>query len=151
MLNKVILIGNIGSDPEIKTFDNGSVANFRIATNETYKDRNGEKKTQTEWHNIRIGIPSLVDLTQRYIKKGDLLYIEGKIKYREYEKEGQKRYITEINADTIRFMPKGNNGGNQTQEGETNQTTNSQTISKPTTTNENFISEVNNVDDDLPF
>lgn len=144
MLNKVILIGNIGKDPEIKQFDNGSVANFTIATNESYKDKSGNRVTQTEWHNIRVGIPGLVDLVQKYFKKGDPIYCEGKIRTREYEKEGQKRYITEINVDTIKFLPKAN----------TNASTNevSTTKSEPSSsTNENFITEVSNVDDDLPF
>lgn len=142
MLNKVILIGNIGSDPEIKQFDNGSVANFRIATNESYKDKSGNRVQQTEWHNIRVGIPGLVDLVQKYFKKGDPIYCEGKIRTREYEKEGQKRYITEINVDTIKFLPKV--GGNSSESSPAK-------TSSPSTTNENFITEVSNIDDDLPF
>lgn len=145
MVNKVILLGNVGKEPEIKQFDNGSVANFSLATNETYKDRNGEKVQRTEWHNIRIGIPSLVDIVQKYVKKGDPIYLEGKIRTREYEKEGQKRYITEINVESLRLMPRGQANGGNTQDGIPAQ--------KPmgTATSEDFVSDANMIDDDLPF
>lgn len=150
MLNKVTLIGNIGSDPEIKVFDNGSVANFRVATNESYKDKAGNRVQQTEWHQIRVSIPGLVDLIQKYFKKGDPIYLEGKIRTREYEKDGQKRYITEIYADTVKFLPKSGGSG----AGE-NSNSNSSQISNESSSNhlpnESFISEIKSVDDDLPF
>lgn len=144
MVNKVILIGRLGKDPEIKTFDNGnSIANFSLATNETYKDRNGEKQDRTDWHNIQVGIPGLVKLVQQYFKKGDVMYLEGKLRTREYEKEGQKRYVTEVQAETIRFLPKptvSNQDGfsstsAQTQEANT----------------EDFIASDSPFNDDLPF
>jgi len=142
MLNKVTLIGRLGKDPEIKTFDNGnSIANFTLATNESYKDKNGERKEVTDWHNIQIGIPGLVKLVQQYFKKGDVMYLEGKIRTREYEKEGQKRYITEIVGDTVKFLPKA--GGNSESGGSASNHT------APETSNP-FDNEAP-VDDDLPF
>lgn len=150
MLNKVTLIGNIGNDPEIKQFDNGSVANFRIATNETYKDKTGNRVTQTEWHNIRIGIPALVDLVQKYFKKGDPIYCEGKIRTREYEKEGQKRYITEINVDTVKFLPKANSNGTNNNSNVEQSSEMSGSQSSPVRT-ENYMTDIPQVDDDLPF
>mgnify|MGYP000689953285 CR=1 FL=1 len=143
MVNKVILLGRVGKDPEIKQFDNGSVANFSIATNESYKNKSGERVDVTDWHNISIGMPSLVGIVEKYVKKGDLLYCEGKIKTREYEKEGQKRYITEIRVDTIKLMPKAVNTVN-------NDDTPAQKPMGNATADE-FVSDANNVDDDLPF
>lgn len=134
MLNKVILIGNLGKDPEVKRFENGAVANFNLATNEYYKDKSGNKVQQTEWHNIKISAPGLVDLVEKYFKKGDPIYIEGKIKHREYEKDGVKQRITEIVADTVKFLPKGN--------------TTATTEQKPTA---QTSTEPMQIDDDLPF
>lgn len=146
MVNKVILLGNVGKEPEIKQFDNGSVANFSLATNETYKDKSGEKVQKTEWHNIRVGMPSLVDIVQKYVKKGDVLYCEGKIRTREYDKDGQKRYITEINVDTIRLMPKAQNQSN----GFSSDAAPAQK-SMNTATADDFVSDTSSMDDDLPF
>ena len=142
MLNKVTLIGRLGKDPEIKTFDNGnSIANFTLATNESYKDKNGERKEVTDWHNIQIGIPGLVKLVQQYFKKGDVMYLEGKIRTREYEKEGQKRYITEIIGDTTKFLPKAGGSMEDTGQNRTN-------VSTETT---NPFDNEAPIDDDLPF
>jgi len=146
MVNKVILLGNVGKEPEIKQFDNGSVANFSLATNETYKDKSGEKVQKTEWHNIRVGMPSLVDIVQKYVKKGDVLYCEGKIRTREYDKDGQKRYITEINVDTIRLMPKAQNQSN----GYSSDAPPAQKLMNAATADD-FVSDTSSMDDDLPF
>jgi single-strand DNA-binding protein len=96
-LNKVQLIGRIGKDPEIKTFSNGgSIANFSIATSETWKDKTtGEKKESTEWHNISVNGP-LVGVVEKYVHKGDQIYVEGKLKTRSWEKDGVTKYITEV-------------------------------------------------------
>lgn len=144
MLNKVILIGRLGKDPEIKTFDNGnSIANFSLATNETYKDRNGERQDRTDWHNIQVGIPGLVKLVQQYFKKGDVMYLEGKLRTREYEKEGQKRYVTEVQAESIRFLPKSNGAS---QEGVSSSSSNANEANA-----EDFIASDSPFNDDLPF
>jgi single-strand DNA-binding protein len=97
-LNKVTLIGNVGGDPEIKTFQDGKpVATFSLATSFTWKDKNtGEKKTQTEWHRVVCFVSNICIIIQQYVRKGSKIYIEGSIKYREYEKDGQKKNITEI-------------------------------------------------------
>lgn len=105
-LNKVILIGNVGKDPDIRYFDNGNaIANFSVATSERgYKLANGtEVPERTEWHNI-VASRERAQFTEKYVKKGALVYVEGKIRTRNYDdKEGIKRYVTEILADRIEF------------------------------------------------
>jgi len=110
-VNKVILVGRVGKDPEIKYLDGGTaVANFPLATSESYKDKSGEKKEVTEWHNISIW-RSLAEVVEKYVKKGSLLYLEGKIKTETYEKNGEKRYSTKIVCNQMQML-----GGNQTKE-----------------------------------
>ncbi|MDG6882823.1 Helix-destabilizing protein [Phocoenobacter uteri] len=96
-LNRVELIGHLGKDPELRAFPNGTpVANFSVATTEYYKDKEtGERKDITQWHNVSI-IGKKADFVKDYLKKGSFIYISGKLNYREYEKDGQKRYLTEI-------------------------------------------------------
>jgi single-strand DNA-binding protein len=105
MVNRVILIGNAGQDPEIRHLDSGvSVANFTLATNETYKDKSGERVTQTEWHRIVLW-RGLAEVAEKYVKKGELLYIEGRLRTRSWDdKEGNKRYTTEVFADTMKML-----------------------------------------------
>lgn len=106
-LNKVMLIGNLGADPEIRSFQNGGkVANLRIATSETWKDRNtGERQERTEWHNVAIFSEGLVGVVERYLKKGSKVYVEGQLQTRKWQDQsGQDRYTTEV---VIRGM----NGG----------------------------------------
>lgn len=98
-VNKVILIGNLGADPEIRTFQNGGkVANLRIATSENWKDRNtGERKERTEWHSVAIFNEGLVNVVDRFLKKGSKVYIEGQLETRKWQDQsGQDRYTTEI-------------------------------------------------------
>ena len=104
-INKVILVGNVGRDPEIRHLDSGvAVANFPMATSETYTAKNGDKVTSTEWHNIVLW-RGLAEIAEKYVTKGRQLYIEGKIKTRSYDdKEGNKRYITEIVADVMQML-----------------------------------------------
>ncbi len=106
-VNKVILVGNVGKDPEVRHLESGaSVAAFPLATTERYKDKNGSLQDQTEWHNI-ICWRNLADLAEKYINKGSQLYIEGKIRTRSWtDQTGAKRYTTEIVADTIRLLGK---------------------------------------------
>jgi len=96
-VNKVILLGNLGRDPEVRHLDNGrAVANFSIATSETYKNKQGEKVTNTEWHNIVLWTP-FAEIAEKYLKKGNQVYIEGKLTSRSYEdKDGVTKYITEV-------------------------------------------------------
>ncbi len=104
-VNKVILVGNLGKDPEVKYLDNGvAVANFSLATTENYKNKEGEKVSQTEWHNIVLW-RGLAEVAEKYLKKGASIYIEGKIKTRKWEdKDGNTRYSTEILADNMTML-----------------------------------------------
>ena len=98
-LNKVMLIGNLGADPEIRSFSNGGrVANLRIATSESWKDKaTGEKKERTEWHTVAIFTEGLVGVVERYLKKGSKVFIEGKLQTRKYQDQsGTDRYSTEV-------------------------------------------------------
>ena len=98
-LNKVTLIGNLGKDPEVRSFDNGGkIANFSIATSESWKDKNsGEKKERTEWHNVTVNSDGLVGVVERYLKKGAKVYVEGKLQTRKWQdKDGNDRYTTEV-------------------------------------------------------
>ena len=104
-VNKVILVGNLGKDPEVRHLDNGvAVANFSLATTENYKNKEGARVSQTEWHNIVLW-RGLAEVAEKYLKKGSSIYIEGKIKTRKWEdKEGNTRYNTEILADNMTML-----------------------------------------------
>lgn len=104
-VNKVILIGNLGKDPEVKYLDSGvAVANFSLATTESYKNKNGERVNQTEWHNIVLW-RGLAELAEKYLHKGNAIYVEGKIHTRKWEdKEGNTRYSTDIIADKLTML-----------------------------------------------
>ena len=104
-VNKVILVGNVGADPEVRYIEsNTPVCNLRIATSETYKNRNGEKVTNTEWHTV-VSWRGLAEIAEKYVKKGMQLYIEGKIRTRTWDdKDGNKRYATEIIADVMQLL-----------------------------------------------
>lgn len=106
-VNKVILVGNLGKDPEVKYLEGGTpLAKFSLATTEFFKDKSGEKKEQTEWHNIILW-RGLAEVAEKYLKKGDSVYIEGKIRSRSYDdKEGVKRYTFEIVADNLTMLGK---------------------------------------------
>ena len=118
-LNKVILIGNVGKDPDVRYFDNGNaIANFPMATSERgYKLANGtEIPERTEWHNI-VATRERAQFVEKYVKKGASVYVEGKIRTRNYDdKEGIKRYVTEISADRIEFY---STGGSRRDENQT--------------------------------
>ena len=137
-VNKVILIGNLGKDPEIRTIESGAkVANFTLATNEVYKNKDGSKVEKTEWHNIVLW-RGLAELAESYLKKGSQIYLEGRIKSRQWDdKDGNKRYITEIMGDNLTFLG-GGKGGN-TEEYARENADNSTSADTP------------EVDDDLPF
>ncbi len=115
-VNKVILVGNLGKDPEIRHLEGGvSVAHFTLATNEYYRDKQGTRIERTEWHNISVW-RGLADFADKYLKKGQQVYVEGKIQTRQYQdKDNQTRYITEIVASEINMVGHrpagaGNNG-----------------------------------------
>ena len=119
-VNKVIIIGNLGKDPEIRAFQNGGrVASFSVATSENWKDKaTGEKKERTEWHRISVLNDKLVEIVERYLKKGAKVYIEGQLETRKWtDKDGQEKYSTEVvlrpfrGEITMLDSPAGNRGG----------------------------------------
>lgn len=98
-VNKVIIVGNVGRDPEVRTFQNGSkVVNFRVATNETWRDKNtGERQQRSEWHSVAVFNENLAKIAEQYVKKGSLVYIEGKLETRKWQDQsGADRYTTEV-------------------------------------------------------
>ena len=97
-LNKVMLIGNVGNDPDVRTTSSGTpIANMSLATTRKWQDGSGEQKEKTEWHRLTVW-GKLVDVVERYVKKGDRLYVEGRIEYSESESDGQKKYWTNVNV-----------------------------------------------------
>lgn len=106
MINKVILVGNVGGDPEYKSLDDqgNGVVNFSLATSETW-NKNGEKQTSTEWHNCK-SFGKLAVIIDEWVKKGQLLYVEGRVKTRSWEKDGIKKYTTEIVVDQMQMLGK---------------------------------------------
>ena len=104
-VNKVILVGNLGKDPEVRHLESGvPVASFSVATSESYNDKNtGEKKTVTEWHNVVLW-RGLAEVAEKYLHKGDQVYIEGKLRTRQWEKDGVTRYSTEIVGENMTML-----------------------------------------------
>lgn len=143
-VNKVILVGRLGKEPEVRNLENGAVvANFTMATSESYKDKTtGEKKELTEWHNIVLW-RGLAEISQKYLHKGDLVYIEGKLKTRSWEKEGVTRYTTEIVADNMTMLGSKGGGGNSSSDYSPRST------ERPT--EPSYNSAADNNTDDLPF
>lgn len=129
-VNKVILVGNLGKDPEVRHLEGGAaVANFPLATSESYKDKSGQRVEQTEWHNIVVW-RGLAEVAEKYLKKGMTIYLEGKLRTRSWDdKEGNKRYTTEIVGDTFTILSKKENHSS----------------------NEEGSSSVSKTGDDLPF
>lgn len=107
MINKVILVGNVGADPEVRVLDGGAkVARIRLATTERiYNKEKNETKELTEWHNVTLW-RGLAEVTDKYIRKGSQVYIEGKLRTREYDKDGVKHYTTEVLADELKMLGK---------------------------------------------
>ncbi|MBO0359875.1 single-stranded DNA-binding protein [Hymenobacter sp. BT186] len=122
-INKVILVGNLGKDPEVRHLEGGaSVAHFTLATNEYYKDKQGNRVERTEWHNIAAW-RGLAEMAEKFLKKGQQVYVEGKIRTRQYQdKDNQTRYITEIIADEITMLGGRPNAGNGQNAAATNST-----------------------------
>ncbi|RLD62816.1 MAG: single-stranded DNA-binding protein [Bacteroidetes bacterium] len=103
-VNKVILLGNVGKDPEVRHLESGvTVARFTLATSEKFTNKNGEKVETTEWHNIVVW-RKLAEIVEKYIKKGSQIFLEGKITTRSYEKDGSTKYFTEIVANSLQML-----------------------------------------------
>lgn len=113
-LNKHLLIGNVGQDPRVSSYNDRKVAQFTLATSETFKDRDGNKKEQTDWHNIVAWTP-VAEIVEQFVKKGSRIYVEGKSRTRSYQTQnGETRYITEVLADTVILLDrKLNEGGDR--------------------------------------
>lgn len=103
MINKCIFIGNMGQDPEIRTTGDSKVANFSIGVNKTWKDKNGEKQTRTEWVRCTAW-RQLAEIAEKWLRKGQQVYVEGELETRSYEKDGQTHYTTAINLETIKIL-----------------------------------------------
>ncbi len=143
-VNKVILIGHLGDEVKMHYFEGGnSIGRFPIATNETYTNRqSGERVTNTEWHNIVVR-NKLAEICEKYLVKGDKVYVEGRLKNRQYEIDGQKRYTTEIHVQDMTFLSTKKDPSNPSSKMDQNII--------PTRTRDNSISSIPNEDDDLPF
>lgn len=137
-VNKVILVGNLGKDPEVRTLESGTkVVGFSLATSEKYKDKvTGEQRVQTDWHNI-VMWRNLADIADKYLRKGMQIYVEGKLRTRSWQdKDGNNRYTTEVVAENMVMMSRGNNDGNS---------------SSHSPENHSNAPGENDVPDDLPF
>lgn len=141
-VNKVILLGRLGADPEVKTLESGTkVATIRLATTERYKDRDGNQKEVTEWHNVVLW-RGLADITEKYLKKGGQVYIEGRIKTRKWaDQSGADRYSTDIVANEMTLLggAPGQSSGVPASDSQSNR------VSEPTQP------PIGDIDDDLPF
>ena len=153
-INKVTLVGNIGNEPEVKTFQNGNkVVNLSLATSERWKDKeSGEMKTNTEWHKVVIFNPVLVDIAEKYVKKGSKIYLEGQLQTRKWQdSSGTEKYTTEVVLQNYRgelLLLDRTNDSNSFKgiEGQNQSTQNLNKDSKIDTLN-----NVENLDDDIPF
>lgn len=153
-LNKVMLIGNLGADPEIRALQNGNkVANLNLATTESWKDKaTGERKERTEWHRIVIWTEGLVSVVEKYLSKGDKIMIEGQLQTRKWEKDGQDHYSTEIvlqgfNASMIMLSTK--RDGDDDRGGGRQSDNRSASSGRPRSNAPAF--ESGGMDDDIPF
>ncbi len=154
-VNKVILVGNVGKDPETKYLEGGTaVCSFPLATSETYRNRDGEKVTTTEWHNVVLW-RGLAGVAEKYVKKGSQLYIEGRIRSRSWEdRDGNKRYTTEIVGDNMQMLGKrADDTGLQQEASGTTQVSTPQAVPEKSSQENNFndLGEEPGGSDDLPF
>lgn len=149
-VNKVILIGNVGKDPEIRHLDTGvAVANFTLATSESYTAKNGEKVTTTEWHNIVLW-RGLAEVAEKYVKKGSKLFIEGKITHRQYEQDGVTKFFTEIVGNNMEML-NSRADDNKSGTGQYAQNTSSQSSIPPVSMANEPEMDDSGGDEDLPF
>lgn len=141
-VNKVILLGALGRDPEVRYMPNGeAVANFSIATTENWKDKNGQKQEKTEWHNI-VTYGKLAEIAGKYLKKGSSVYIEGRLQTRKWEKDGVTRYTTEVIMDKLQML-----GGKPSESGSGNADNDSAAPASQSTPPGNF----DDFEDGIPF
>lgn len=145
-VNKVILLGRLGADPEVRSLESGvKVSSIRLATTERYKDKNGVQQESTEWHNVVLW-RGLADITEKWLKKGDQVYIEGRIKTRKWtDKDGIDRYTTDIVANELTML--GGSSGGSSSGGQSQSAPSAQ----QNQVNEPQASSLDDIDDDLPF
>ncbi len=152
-INKVILVGNLGRDPEIRTLENGAkVASFSLATSETFKGKDGQRQEQTEWHNV-VMWRGLAEVAEKYLKKGTQIFVEGKLRTRNWEdKDGHKRYTTEIIGDNFKILSRKEDNAMPTETNNNNSTEQSPPPATEQLPNES-LPDTNQKDanDDLPF
>lgn len=152
MINKAIIIGHVGQDPEVRYTGNATngtkVAQIRVATTERYKDKDGKVQELTEWHSI-VCWRGLADVVEKYVKKGTLVYVEGKIQSRSWEDKGVKKYATDIIAKELQLLSKKEQSGGQ-QAGDT-YIAGARQMQAQKTTPMPTVSENDNPEDDLPF
>lgn len=141
-VNKVILLGRVGKPVEVRDTDKGKVATFTLATSEYYKDRDGNKKENTEWHNI-VAWKAVADIAEKFVQKGSQVFLEGKIRTRSWDKDGEKRFVTEILAEKIELVGSKNSQENQDGQPKKFDPHSAQTTAMP------FPTETD--DSDLPF
>ena len=148
-LNKVMLIGNLGKDPEIMHFENGgSLVKFPVATSETYTNKEGQKVSNTDWHSVVINAKGLVDVAHKYLKKGHKVYLEGRIKTRKWQDQtGADRYTTEIQANQMTMLTSRAEGEVNSGYGNENQVQSPVSTPMPSVPNNSNKQE----EDDLPF
>lgn len=143
-VNKVILLGSLGRDPETRFMPNGeAVTNFSMATSENWKDKAGVKQEKTEWHNI-VAYRKLAEIMGEYLKKGSYVYIEGKLQTRKWEKDGVTRYTTEIVADQMQMLGQGSASNRDGSTGSASQST-----ARPN--EQNDAGGFDDIDQDIPF
>lgn len=162
-LNKVTLIGNVGADPEVRSTTGGNrVATFSLATSRTWNGPSGDRQEKTEWHRCVVWnakTSQLADIVERYVKKGDKLYVEGRIEYRQWQdKENQTRYSTEINVRELIMLGGGRQGGDSFDEGGGGGASRSRAPAERTKATagasddfEDFPGALEDEEDDLPF
>mgnify|MGYP001199320622 FL=1 len=151
-VNKVILVGNVGNDPEVRYMPNGNaVANISIATSDSWKDRNtGEQQERTEWHRV-VFFNRLAEIVEQYVKKGTKLYLEGRLQTRSYEQDGVKKYSTEIVANEMQMLDsRGATGSNQ-EFGDQSNPPASPPQDSAQNSEQQASANFDNFDDDIPF
>ena len=152
-LNKVMLIGRLGQDPEVRyTQSNTAVATLNLATNERYKDSNGEYQDKTEWHRV-VAWGRTAEICQQYLTKGSMIYVEGPLQTREWEdKQGQKRYTTEVKALQMTMLDsRGSAGGGMSEMPSAPSSNNAQSSGASASQGVNKTIILDDIDDDLPF
>lgn len=151
-VNKVILVGNVGNEPEVRYMPNGNaVANLSVATSDSWKDKNtGDQQERTEWHRV-VFFNRLAEIVEQYVKKGSKLYIEGRLQTRSWEQEGVKRYTTEIVANDMQMLDSRGSQGSGQEFGDQQQASPDQKPSAQGQHSSTQPSNFDNFDDDIPF